>query len=97
MICLRIQSTSTIFNRIFEDNIASALLNNTELINKMVLSGRRIKRSSDGWYLVKNDNEKYEVGKIDADGKKVQFLEFSDKRNACAVFIKREIDELRDY
>ena len=84
------------FDNIFEDSIANVLLNNPAYIEKW-LEWSEDKRSSDGWYFVINNNEKFEVGRINEDGKKGQYLEFSDKRNACAAFIKREIDELREY
>ncbi len=83
-------------NKVFEDDIAYVLLDNSELIEKW-FEWSENKRSSDGWYLLTNDSRKYEVGRIDEEGKRGQFLEFTDKRNACAVFIKREIDELREH
>ena len=84
------------FNSISEDSIADILLSNIELIDKW-FEWSENKRTSGGWYLVKKDNGKYEVGKISSDGKKSQCLEYDNRRKACAAFIKREIDELREH
>ncbi len=78
---------------ILEDNIATVLLDNQELVDKW-FEWSENKRSYGGWYLLLNDNGKYEVGRIGHTGKKEQFLEYSNKRDACATFIKREIEEV---
>jgi len=52
------------------------------------------KRSSSGWYIVQNKKGKYVVGysPLKPD---VQMTEYDDIKEACSIFIKREIEEIR--
>lgn len=53
------------------------------------------KRSTNGWYLLRKENDKYVVGNIGSDGQINEKLEFDDATKACSVFIKREIESIR--
>jgi len=83
-------------NSVSESEIANVLLGNLELVEKW-FEWSENKRTSDGWYLLKNKNGNYEVGRIYKNGTKEVSLEFCDKISACAAYIKREIDEMREY
>jgi len=52
------------------------------------------KRSGSGWYIKQNENRKYVIGYFSTreNSKKT---EYSDSKEACAAFIKREIEEIR--
>lgn len=52
------------------------------------------KRTTSGWYFRQNENGKYIVGYFPAREESKQ-IEYSDSKEACAAFIKREIEEIR--
>ncbi len=84
------------YSEILEYDIAKALEESPILIDKW-FEWSENKRSSDGWYVIKKVDGKFEVGEINKNGIKEQFLELLDKRIACAVFIKKEIEDMRSY
>jgi hypothetical protein len=51
------------------------------------------KRSSSGWYFKKKDNKRFVVGCIDLNGNSTH-NEYENGVDACAIFIKHEIDEI---
>ena len=54
------------------------------------------KRSSSGWYFEHNGRTgKYVVGYFADDAGRGRPLEFGDRTDACAAFIKREIEDIR--
>jgi hypothetical protein len=53
------------------------------------------KRSSDGRYFIKKDDQLYIVGRLSADGNKNEVFEFDNAVEACSAFIKREIECVR--
>lgn len=75
-----------------ESLIREILIKNPEYINQW-LQWSEDKRTSEGWYFIKNTNNKYTVGYYGS--KKEIKNEYSDAANACAAFIKLDIESLR--
>ena len=83
-----------IAEQIDEDDFNKALKQHPECINEwLALSDD--KRTSSGWYFKELDNEKYVVGYLDLKETDHFDVEFSDIADACAFFIKHEIDNSR--
>ncbi len=80
-------------NQINEVDIFEVLNENLECIDQW-LSLSEDKRSSSGWYFKQNDNGKYLVGHYPSNENN-ELNEYSDEVEACAVFIKYEIEEIR--
>jgi len=81
------------YNEISEDSIVEEFNKHPGCINDW-LSFSEDKRSSSGWYLIKDNSGNYIVGyypPIDDYHK----TEYKDRVKACAAFIKREIEEIR--
>lgn len=83
-----------VYNKISESNILKELDNHDEYINCW-LSWSQDKRSNEGWYFLRKENNKYVVGYMRSDGKKEEYKEFDNAINACAAYIKREIETIR--
>ena len=81
-------------NQISEVDILEVLNENLECIDQW-LNLSEDKRSSSGWYFKQNDNGKFVVGYYPSDGN-FQLYEYNDELEACAVFIKQEIDDIRN-
>jgi hypothetical protein len=52
------------------------------------------KRSRSGWYFKQEDKQRYVVGFLNGKGNNAH-NEYSDRLEACAIFIKQEIDKIR--
>jgi hypothetical protein len=52
------------------------------------------KRSSSGWYFMQNEQRKYVVGHY-PEQENFKENEYSEIKEACAAFIKREIEDIR--
>jgi hypothetical protein len=78
-------------DRISELLIASALSHKPELINEW-LAYSEDKRASSGWYIKQDKSDAFIVGDLTAGGR---VIEYHDKINACAVFIKQEVETIR--
>lgn len=53
------------------------------------------KRSDAGWYFRRSDKGNYEVGYFSLKANDIPSVKYSDSTEACAAFIKREIEEIR--
>jgi hypothetical protein len=53
------------------------------------------KRMSSGWYLTLNDEGCYEVGYVTERGELQQQVAYNKGTDACATFIKRELENIR--
>lgn len=80
------------YESVTEENIKEILLVNYEYID-VWSSYSEDKRSESGYYF-KYDNNNYVVGYLDKSGK-VSEKRYSEKVDACASFIKSEIEEIR--
>lgn len=83
-----------IADQIYEEDIGKALKQHPECINEWQLVSDD-KRTTSGWYFKELDNGKYIVGYFDLKRKDNSDVEFSDIREACAFFIKHEIEDIR--
>lgn len=81
------------YNQVDEINIVKELIRNPEYINQW-LSWSEDKRSCSGWYFKQNGDNKYIVGYYPAK-EDLKTIEYSDIKEACAAFIKREIEDIR--
>ena len=52
------------------------------------------KRTSSGWYITENDEGSYEVGYVTQGGHLRQRLVYDTLVDACAAFVKREIENI---
>lgn len=82
-----------LFDQINEKQIKVQLIKHPEWIEQW-LHYSDDKRVSSGWFLTKNGSQKYVVGYYPPE--KFKTLEFSDSKEACSVFIKFEIEEIRN-
>jgi hypothetical protein len=53
------------------------------------------KRNSTGWYLTENDEECYETGYIADAHTRTNRVQHDNAIDACAVFIKHELEDIR--
>lgn len=51
------------------------------------------KRSGGGWY-IRGENGQFEVGNLDADARVAERRSYSNVEEACADFIRRELDQI---
>jgi hypothetical protein len=81
-----------VFNQIGKEEIKKELINNPSYISEW-LSWSEDKRTTSGWYFKDNENGSYSVGYFsDKIGKEEIY---SDINEACSIFIKNEIEEIR--
>lgn len=76
-----------------EENISKQLLQNKDCVNSW-LKHSEDKRAISTWYFRLKENKKYEVGYFPAETGMYP-KEYADPIEACAVFIKGEIEEIR--
>lgn len=81
-------------DQISEDDIREALLRCPEYIHDWVEYSQD-KRTSTGWYITENDEEVWEVGYVTERGDLQQRLVYHNQVDACATFVKREIEDIR--
>jgi hypothetical protein len=75
------------------ENIMVTLSHNPQYVNDWLVYSED-KRSFSGWYIKLEDNQKYVVGCLNESGNDVN-TEYSNSLDACAVFIKHELDSIR--
>lgn len=80
-------------NQISEKDISEKLIQYLELIEEWINLSEN-NRSNCGWYF-KLSNNRYIVGYFTLK-KKVYVTEYVSKIDACAAFIKRKIEEIRN-
>ncbi|MEO4004180.1 hypothetical protein [Flavobacterium sp. CAU 1735] len=81
-------------SQINEATILDELNKHPEYINYW-LNWSDDKRTTSGWYFKQNENGKYVVGYFPVS-EQSRLMEYSDLKDACAAFIKREIEEIRN-
>jgi hypothetical protein len=80
-------------NQVNEIGIIKYLVNHTECINQW-LCWSEDKRSSSGWYFKESEEGKYLVGYFPTK-ENFKPIEYSDLTEACAAYIKHEIEDIR--
>jgi hypothetical protein len=81
-------------NQISEADIFGELTQHLECIDQW-LSLSKDKRSNSGWYFKEDDSGKYVVDYFPPK-EGLKRIEYLDKVEACAAFIKREIEDIRN-
>lgn len=83
-------------DQISEDDIRTALLCCPECVQEWIQYSED-KRSSSGWYLTLNDEGLYETAYFDikAVPNTINRVQYKSGVDACAAFIKHEIETLR--
>ncbi len=81
-------------DQIEENDILEALIQKPGFINEWFIWSEN-KRSSSGWYIRKDDNDKYIVGYFSPQKINTSKNEYSDVKTACARFIKMEIEDIK--
>ncbi len=81
-------------DQISEDDIREALHRCPECIQEWVQYSED-KRTSSGWYIMENDEGCYEVGYVSEGGDLQERLVYDNQIDACAAFVKREIENIR--
>lgn len=81
------------YEYINETNTYNALTANQQCIDDWI-SWSEDKRSNSGWYLINTENETFIVGHMASDSQ-FKTTEYFDRIEACAAFIKHEIEEIR--
>ena len=81
------------YNKINQQDILESLSQNAEYAGYW-LRWSENKRSSSGWYIKEEEPGKIEVGYFPASENHIR-SEYEDMIEACAAFIKNEIDEIR--
>ena len=81
-------------DQVSEADIRAALARCPECIREW-LQYSEDKRTSSGWYLTHNDEGFYEVGYITEHAERQQRLVYSNCTDACAAFIKHELENIR--
>lgn len=83
-----------IYDQILVENIYKKLSVYPSKFVEDWLSYSENKRSNTGWYFKSNEKQKYVVGMLDSEGENNHF-EYKDCIEACAAFIKNEIEDIR--
>jgi len=82
------------YNNINENTVKEALEQHPQYVDQW-LGWSEDKRAGSGWYFIQDNNQKYVVGFLDPDKGTTEKMEYSDKKSACASFIKQEIESIR--
>jgi hypothetical protein len=82
-----------VHSQINEANISNELKKHPEYINHW-LNWSNNKRTNSGWFFKQENNGKYVVG-YSPEKPDLNHFEYSDLPEACAAFIKLEIEEIR--
>ena len=81
------------YDQVQEDNIAKALIQQPEYINTW-FGWSEDKRVTSGWYIQDKEDGNFLVGYFPKNDEHPQVL-YTNITNACAGFIKREIEDVR--
>lgn len=82
-----------IHDQISVKNILNVLAQYSECVEDWIVYSED-KRIGSGWYFKQEDNQKYVVGCLSEEGN-ITHKEYSNRLEACAIFIKHEIDDIR--
>jgi hypothetical protein len=81
-------------DRISEGDIRAALLRCPECVQEWIQYAED-KRTSSGWYVSLNDEGCYETGYIADAWTRTNRVQYDNAVDACAAFIKHEIEDIR--
>jgi hypothetical protein len=83
-----------LYEKVTEDSIKKALSSYPESIAEWI-SYSEDKRSTSGYYLKEEGVNSYIVGYLDEKKGMVNEIKYAERIDACASFIKREIEDIR--
>lgn len=83
-----------VFDRINEKDILNSLMKKQHLVDEWLLWSEN-KRSVSGWYFKRESDNKYIIGYFSNQNINIPQIEYSDAKEACANFIKKEIEDIR--
>ena len=81
-----------IHEKISVESIRNTLAKSPEYVEDWIIYSED-KRSAFGWYFKQQDNKRYVVGLLSGDRKVGN--EYGNRLEACAIFIKNEIESIR--
>ena len=81
-------------DQVSEAEIHEALIRQPECVDDWMLYSDD-KRSSEGWYLKQGNGSSYTVGFYTGKASDNRQIQYSDRLDACAAFIKHEIEVIR--
>lgn len=82
------------FNEISEELFRDILSQNEDCVQDW-LGFSNNKRSDAGWFFLKEGNATYVVGYLSRESKKNKRFVYNNSIDACASFVKREIEQIR--
>ncbi len=82
-----------LYDQVQENQITEALAEHSECIDHW-MEWSEDKRSGSGWYFIQNDQGKYIVGYY-PEQEGFEPIEYAERKEACAAYIKREIEDIR--
>ena len=83
------------FNQITEKDIFNELSHQPERIKEWILYSEN-KRSDSGYFIEQKEKDSYIVGYFSLKGGRRDQTEYHKGNEACAAFIKHEIEEIRN-
>jgi hypothetical protein len=81
-------------NEVSETDIRKILARNPECVDEWI-SYSEDKRTSSGWYIKQENCTTYKVGCLLPKGRKGIETIYGDRTDACAAFIKHELEDVR--
>ena len=81
-------------NQVSEEDIRAALLRCPECVEEWMQYAED-KRNSSGWYVTLNDEGCYETGFVADARTRTNRVQYDNAIDACAAFIKHEIEDIR--
>ena len=82
------------YDEVSETAIRDTLMCYPEYIDEWI-SYCQDKRTSSGWYIIQEDSTCCKVGWFSANGDRSMESIYVDRREACAAFIKHELEDIR--
>jgi hypothetical protein len=81
-------------DQVLEADVRAALLRCPECVEEWMQSAED-KRTSSGWYVTPNDEGYYETGYVADVWTRTNRVQYDNAIDACAAFIKQEIEDIR--
>ena len=82
-----------VYDQISQAEIRAALVRCPECSEEWIQYSED--KRTNGWYITQDDDGRYEVGYVAEDGHRNRQRHYNDRIDACASFIKHEIEDIR--
>ncbi len=83
-----------LYDEVSEAGIRETLARHPECVDEWI-SYSEDKRTSSGWYIKQENGTSYKVGCLSPKGDKNIETSYVDRTDACAAFIKHELEDIR--